>query len=661
MKLGQRLQTAIKILTSSNLGNSVNGQVLRNYGSSGHFTPSTQLRGITYKAIDKIGMSVSGYKPQLQRRVGETVETHPIYTLAAQPNPNQSGHYFHHLEAMIYEIYGETFWYKVRGDRSGKVKQLYLLNPAQIELKFNQGELIGYILHKANGEQVPFEIDEIYHDKRPNPFNEWRGLSVMERASQYIDIELTTTSFTLNYMRNNASPSGIVSLPDMDRDAFKQFAAQWREGYEGPENAGKTAFIRGGEASFKAVGATLKDVDQKITRDMAKDDVLMMFDVPKGLLGTSGDKGMGRAETEALEYIFAKYKVEPMMDRLDEIYENLAKEMDARDTFAEVTHESTVPEDKNYLLQQNKEGVGRWITINEARQASGLPPLEKGGDELGTPPAAPTAATDNAKAAKKIVLKKKLTKAEMAKKLNQEQEAFRKNLIATNEIYEKKYKSVLSKFVSNQEDTVISRINASNKAFEEWLFDVKNEAEKLAELLVPVVLELMEAQGEDVTNFVSGELLTISPEIRRKVDQNVLQISGVFNADTIKALEKTLSDGQTKGESLVKLKKRVEDVYGDAKGYRAERIARTETLKASNNTAELVYQQSGYNEVEWFTNPGACEFCSTFQGQSKKIGTSFLNVGDSVTGNNGGQMTVSYENILTPPLHPNCTCSLVPR
>ena len=117
----------------------------------------------------------------------------------------------------------------------------------------------------------------------------------MEKASQYVDIELTTTSFTLNYMRNNASPSGIVSLPDMDRDTFKQFAAQWREGYEGPENAGKTAFIRGGEADFKAVGATLKDIDQKITRDMAKDDVLMMFDMPKGLLGASGEKGLGRA------------------------------------------------------------------------------------------------------------------------------------------------------------------------------------------------------------------------------------------------------------------------------------------------------------------------------------------------------------------------------
>ncbi len=654
MKLGQRLQTAYKVLTSQNLGNSISGQVLRNYQQGSAFNPTRQLYGITYKAIDKIGMAVADYEPLVEKSNGDTLENHPIYNLAKMPNPRQNGHYFFHLEAMLYEIYGETFWYKVRGERTNKVKELYLLNPASMELVFGEGELQGYVLHKPNGQQIPFTLEEIHHDKRPNPFNEWRGMSVMEKASQYVDIELTTTSFTLNYMRNNASPSGIVSLPDMDRDTFKQFAAQWREGYEGPENAGKTAFIRGGEADFKAVGATLKDIDQKITRDMAKDDVLMMFDMPKGLLGASGEKGLGRAETEALEYIFAKYKVEPMMERLDEIFEGILVEMGVSDSTSEITHLTSIPDDKQYILNQNEKGVGRWITINEARQSQGLPPIPDG-DELGSPPA-PT----NETKAKKVTLKKKLTKAEMTKKINQDQEEFRRNLVETNDIYAKKYKSKLVTFLSNQEDEIIEKIGARKKAFEEWLFDIKNASEDMKDALLPVILDLMEAQGEDVTNFISGELLTISPEIRQKVEHDILQISGVFNTDTIKALEKTLQEGQAQGESLVKLKKRVETVYSDAKGYRAERIARTESLRASNNTAEIVYQQSGYNKVEWFTNPGACEFCQTFSGKTKTIGSNFMDNGDTLTGADGGMMKITYDDVATPPLHPSCTCSLVP-
>lgn len=659
MKISQRINLAYKTFVSSqNLDSQSIGTVLRNYAKQGAFRPSDQLRGITYKAIDKIGQAVSLYEPIVNKTNGEAMRNHPVNVLAAQPNPRQRGTYFYHLEAMMYEIYGETFWYLVRGESTNKIKEIYLLNPTQMELVIDNGELLGYVLHKANGEQIPFTVDEIYHDKRPNPFNEWRGMSVMEKAAQYIDIELTTTSFTLNYMRNNASPSGIVSLPDMTKETFQQFAAQWREGYEGPENAGKTAFIRGGEATFKAVGATLKDIDQKITRDMAKDDVLMMFDMPKGLLGASGDKGLGRAETEALEYLFAKWKIEPMLERLDGIFEFILHSLSNSDNANTITHISTVPEDKQLILAQNEKGVDKWITRNEARQAQGLPPIP-GGDVL-PPVNQPTTTPAPQKAAKKIVLKTKMTKAEETKKINAEQEQFRSDVIKTSDLYAVKVKRVISEFAADQESRVIAKINAKSKAFEEWLFTVKEEAEALAALVTPVMIELMEAQSEDVANFITGELLTISPEARKVVESNILRISGVYNEDTLRALEKTLTQGQADGESLAKLKKRVESEYGSAKGYRAERIARTESLRTSNNTAELVYKQNGYNKVQWFINPGACEFCRTYSGRTKEIGAVYTPLGEVVDGADGGQLRIEYSAIDTPPLHPNCSCSLVP-
>jgi HK97 family phage portal protein len=655
MKLKDRFQIARKILFSQELGRSV-GSVMRNYAKDQGFAPQRQLRGITYKAVDKIGQSVSDYKPLVEKKNGDTLENHPIYVLSSKPNPRQTGVYFHHLEAMLYEIYGETFWYIVRGESTNRIKELYLLNPAQMELVIEGGELVGYKLHKNDGNQVPFELDEIHHDKRPNPFNEWRGMSVMERASQYVDIEIVTTSFTLNYMNNNASPSGIVSLPDMNSETFKQFAQQWREGYEGPENAGKTAFIRGGEASFKAVGATLKDVDQKITRDMAKDDVLMMFDMPKGLLGMAGDKGLGRSESEALEYIFAKWKVQPMMKRLDAIYDSLLLEFTKTEAQGSITHTSPVPEDKEYILNVNEKGVDKWITRNEARQAQGLPPIP-GGDVL--PPIQTSQATTQTKA-KKIVLKQEQTKGELAKKLNQNQENFRQELVTTNEVYEKKAKKALVAFTNTQKANVLSKLSASRKAFDEWLFNLKDESVAMASALTPIIIELMEAQTEDVANFISGELLTISPEIRNTVENNILKISGLYNEDTYKALEATLSEGQTAGESVTKLTKRVEQVYSDASGYRAERIAKTETIKASNRAAELTYKQSGYTTIEWFTNPGACEFCKSYDGKTKTIGSIFTKVGETVTGADGSTMLIGYDDIDVPPLHPNCKCSIVP-
>jgi len=660
MNFKDRLSFAYKALTAQNLGQSISGQVLRNYQADQSFSPSRQLVGITYKAIDKIGMSLSTYEPRVIQLGGDIYVNHPLYNLFDNPNPIQkTSTDFIHLYAMLFEIYGETFWYLVKGEMTNKIKEIYLLNPAQIELVIDNGELVGYMLHKNNGEQVPLSLDEIHHDKRPNPFNEWRGMSVMEKASTYIDTEINTARFTLNYIKNNASPSGIVSLPNMDREAFRQFAQQWREGYEGPENAGKTAFIRNGQADFKAVGATLKDIDQEITRKMAKDDVLMMLEVPKEILGMTNDSGFGRSTIEAFSYIYNKETIEPLMNRLDNIYEAIWVKQ--KGEIIEVEHESPVPEDKTFEHQVHKDLINIAITVNEVREELGYPPIE-GGDDLPTTTGtvAPTDPNEEKAYKKKIIFKKAKSKNEIEKLMIQKKEDFRVKLMNTNEKYAKKIKRIISYFATAQENSVIDKINASSKAYEDWLYNVKEDSEELALLLLPVVLELIQEQSVEVANFITGEALEITPQVRKVVEVEMKQIAGVYNTDTLKALEKTITEGQTNNESLVKIKKRVESVYQEAKGYRAERIAKTEANLSGNRTAELIYSQNGYSYVEWYANPNACDFCEMYAGKKKEIGKDFINIGDIISTDKGDTMRIEYRGIDVPPLHPNCACSIVP-
>lgn len=658
MTIKSRIQGAINALTSKQGYNSVTSSTIqRNYGKPATFNPHQQVTGITYKAIDKTGRSISDYEIVIKNKAGDVVTNHPLYNLYNKPNPRQTASDFIHLWSMLMEIYGETFWYKVRGVNTNKIKELYLLNPAQIEVKVDGGEVVGYVLHKSDGNQVPFMPEEILHDKYPNPFNELRGMSVLEKAAVYVDTEIATSTFTLNYIRNNASPSGIVSLPSMDKETFKQFAAQWREGYEGPQNAGKTAFIRGGEANFQAVGATLKDVDQEITRKMAKDDVLMMLEMPKSMLGMGEEKGMGRANIDTIYYMFNSEKIDPMMKRLDRIYQSLLQELVPNDTNS-VTHVSPIPEDKEYKLQTYEKGINKWLTANEIREAEGLEPI-KGGEFLvqntQTQPAEPQ------KAHKKIVLKKptQVSKAEQLKLTKSKQEQMRQQLQDTSETYAGEIKKEIAKFADKQEKTVVANIGSKKKAAD-WLFNVKEESETLTAALMPIIVDLIEEQTKDIAAFISGELVPITDTFKKAIQQDILKLAGIYNEDTLKAVQSTLAEGQAANESLVSLKKRVEGVYQDAKGYRAERIARTESLRASNATAEQTYLENGFSQVEWFINPGACEFCQTYAGRVKTIGANFTNIGDVITAESGAKMRIEYDDIKTPPLHPNCTCSLVP-
>ena len=109
------------------------GSVVKNYNPDEGYNPYRQVTGITYKAIDKIGMAVSGYEPIVKRANGDAYENHPIKTLAMRPSANMSSTKFHRLWAMNNEIYGETFWYLARGEQTQKVKEVYLFSPPRME------------------------------------------------------------------------------------------------------------------------------------------------------------------------------------------------------------------------------------------------------------------------------------------------------------------------------------------------------------------------------------------------------------------------------------------------------------------------------------------------------------------------------------------------
>jgi hypothetical protein len=149
---------------------------------------------------------------------------------------------------------------------------------------------------------------------------------------------------------------------------------------------------------------------------------------------------------------------------------------------------------------------------------------------------------------------KELTLAEKAKAKHNKNEKFRKQVEETNTLYANKVKKQISKLAAEQESKVIANINASSKTFEEWLFNVKEESVKFAEVITPIMLELMQAQTQEAANFITGETIVITEELRKTTRAYIKQIAGVYNADTIAALEQTLTEGQAAGESLAKLK-----------------------------------------------------------------------------------------------------------
>lgn len=102
-------------------------------------------------------------------------------------------------------------------------------------------------------------------------------------------------------------------------------------------------------------------------------------------------------------------------------------------------------------------------------------------------------------------------------------------------------------------------------------------------------------------------------------------------------------------------------MYDIADKVRAERIARTETLAASNAGANEAYRQSPLVKAkEWSTESDACEFCQSLDGKIVGLEEDFAKLGQDIEGENENKLRVDYEDIGFPPAHPNCKCAILP-
>lgn len=145
-----------------------------------------------------------------------------------------------------------------------------------------------------------------------------------------------------------------------------------------------------------------------------------------------------------------------------------------------------------------------------------------------------------------------------------------------------------------------------------------------------------------VVNEATGETkpFYLPPE-RRMIEKfqarNMMEIQGMTD-DLAKRMSRSMVEGFEAGETINSLTRRVRDVTGFGKAS-AERIARTETMRAANAAAVDRYKSLGVEKVEFLAawDDRTCPECE---------------------GKHGNIYPVDQAPTL--PIHPNCRCTLAP-
>lgn len=167
--------------------------------------------------------------------------------------------------------------------------------------------------------------------------------------------------------------------------------------------------------------------------------------------------------------------------------------------------------------------------------------------------------------------------------------------------------------------------------------------------LYPILMQEIVLAGQAAYELIGVEDTYIPFKIQESV-RRVIDKFAESMAETDKdLLGKIISDGLADGSSITDIRDAITAKFDDYTKMQAERITRTEVIRASNMAAEDAFIQSGVVEAkQWLCAADPDSVCAPYRDKIVKLSTSFYNSDDS--GFQDGN----------PPLHINCRCIIAP-
>ena len=671
-----------------------------------------QYKRLVFPIITRIAENSAKIEFKMEKMVGDKtikVDNHPFLELIKRPNPNQSQFQFLEFHFTYMELIGESFWYLVRRKQSREVVAIYNIRPDIMDVVIDKtspyGLVGGYVLNKPNGEKVPFELDEILHFKYPNPNDPYRGLGAVQAGRIYIQTEEYASDWTKNSIYNSGRPSGVLNIKGViDDKEFSRIKKLFKQEYAGRDNAGKTMLLNGTDGiDYQKLGMELGEVSLKELKAMVRDDILFMFGMSKTMMGIQED--VNRSNAREAKEVFLENIIKPKVDRfIDHLNAFLIPDMSKGDEAVKLGYEDMLEESMQEKIERWKAGHNKWLTTNKILAEQGEDPVE-GGDKLyrsrnevaidqieptkEDKPVVPPVEVpkEDKKSAPTIIInnisephdhdkhKKKLTSKEKAqvKQDKTDEENFNK-LIANQDVWKEKVQELLVKEFNRQlkdilkkhptKDVQVRVSKARMKAtMTEWLFDNEVSIQRIVKVLTSMGLNVFESAGQLGLEISQAgqQVVEIDEASAEYIRDRIQRMAEKTNDETIRQIEDSLGIGLLERETVAQLRKRVEDVYNDAIGYRAERIARTETTAISNFGVQESYKMNPLvRGKRWYSEPDACEFCQPFSGTIIGLNEDFASIGTTVPGVQGGSFNVDYTDVGFPPLHALCRCAILP-
>jgi len=623
-------------------------------------------------------------------RKGEPVEEHPLLDLLARVNADDDWAGLMWATVGYRRLAGDSYWLLVGGATpSSRVDAIFPLRPDRVRIVATKEAIQRYVYNPTPGDkrnEIPYDPHQVIHFRRWNPLNDLYGQSAVQPIETSINLDNRVRKFNYEFLKRGAVPSGMLSAEgEVKPELLEQMRAAWESTYGGDAAAGKT-FIAGKNLKYQELGKNSRDGQYIELAKMTREEIIAAFHVPPIRVGILDNASYASADEE--EEIYWKSCIVPEVKytfgRLNEkLVPRYGNDLELRPDFSDV---EALQEGRNEQAERLQPAVGvPYLTPDEARAETGREPFGGDAEKLWQPmnmvplgavpqPEATQQEPTPPKAAatpwhiKQSPPENKGRFGEFGSAQHVEywrafdnslrllEERFHKTMAA---LYIEALDEVLAALAEEDDKHLKATVPTPDSILREIFTD--EQAERWVAGIMPHVEEGLELGGQRALADIGGGAWDIGrPEVMQWLGEKRLKIT-TLPETMFTDLRVVLQEAVNEGVGVPEMASRIRDMEPGYERYKAERVARTETVGANNKGALEGYRQNDIEKKEWLTaldekvrglKPGDRYNHVAANGQAVLIDKPFIVSGQAL--DHPGDPKGSAGNII------NCRCVLLP-
>jgi len=517
-------------------------------------------------------------------------------------------------------------------------------------------------VHRPQGEATPtvYEPHEIIHLKYYNPYEPLRGLAPWEASELATRQDWKAARYNEAFFDNDASP-GLVIMSQMtlDPETRAQIREAWQDRHQGYRKRRKLAIMEGG-LDIKEFGATHREMEFSKLRDMALNELLAIYKVPKSEVAMHENLNYATAQS-ADKGFWAKTLI-PIMKMIEDTLWTFLFVVNGKAQYWGEFDLSTIEalrENFDTLVNTSRKMLGLGYTLNmvnermnlgmeevdwgnQALMDQGLTPVEmiqQAAGALEFPPSktepalllpghedevgpsdrpagvarpiqlpsgpGPEGVYQMPQAQIRELIKHRLER----RRAGQKTKKWNAVVAAVMDPFEAKFRARFKRYLMELRTEQLKRIEVIpltrsmvRATVDDSLFDRKKWDAQMRLMHRPLYNKIAEASVKQVFEELGGNWsFNIEDPKMLAIIKNREDIFVTSTNDTIrKGLARQMEEGLTQGESISQLQDRIRTTFNFASS-RSLTIARTETAGMTNASRNEAMAEEGVEEHEWTT------------------------------------------------------------